>query len=89
MRELASILLPELILIAVACVLFLVGVSTRASARRLAPVLALATLAGVFAMQVWTVMQLGETSQRPVSDAWRARPGWRPFVSTNRRPRWR
>ena len=54
------IILPELILVFVACALFLVGVSPKVSARRLAPVLALAALAGVFCMQVWTVMIVGE-----------------------------
>src|SRR5439155_5945963 len=33
-------------------------------------VLALATLAGVFVMQVWTVMQLGEPTRRPAADTW-------------------
>src|SRR2546428_3090796 len=68
MTELVKILLPELILTGMACVLLLVGVSTWASARRLAPVLALATLAGVFAMQVWTVMVTGASG--PVADPW-------------------
>src|SRR5688572_13523686 len=56
MRELASILLPELILIVTACALLLVGVSSRPAARRLAPVLALAALAAVFAIQMFAVV---------------------------------
>lgn len=43
---------PELLLCAVACVLFLLGISTRAAARRIAPVIAAAALLGVFAWQV-------------------------------------
>src|SRR5688572_22910358 len=68
MSSLLQILLPELILVAVACVLFLLGVSTLASARRLAAALALATLAGVFAMQVWVVM--GLTQRLAFTDPW-------------------
>ena len=56
MRELASILLPELILIVVACALLLLGVSSRAAARRMAPALALAALAAVFAIQMYAVV---------------------------------
>src|SRR5688572_23679178 len=56
MRELASILLPELILIVTARALLLVGVSSKPAARRLAPVLALAALAAVFAIQMFAVV---------------------------------
>lgn len=56
MRELASILLPELILAVVACALLLVGTSSKIAARRLAPALALAALAAVFAIQMWAVV---------------------------------
>ncbi|MGB7160598.1 MAG: NADH-quinone oxidoreductase subunit N [Tepidisphaeraceae bacterium] len=45
---------PELLLIVVSCVLFLLGVSSRAAARRLAPVLAMAALLFVFGWQVMT-----------------------------------
>ena len=68
MRDLLHIILPELLLVVVACALFLVGMSTRVWARRLAPVLALAALAGVFAMQLWTAFGLG--SPTPDHDAW-------------------
>ncbi|HEV2295566.1 MAG TPA: NADH-quinone oxidoreductase subunit N [Tepidisphaeraceae bacterium] len=43
---------PELLLCAVACVLFLLGVSSRAAARRVAPVIAAAALLAVFGWQV-------------------------------------
>lgn len=66
MRELVSILLPEIILIVVACALLLLGVSSKPSARRLAPVLALAALAAVFAMQMYALV--GEPSVR--ADPW-------------------
>jgi NADH-quinone oxidoreductase subunit N len=56
MRELVSILLPEIILISVACALLLLGVSSKVAARRLAPILALATLAAVFAMQFYAMV---------------------------------
>ena len=56
MRELLSILLPEIILAVVACALLLLGVSSRASARRLAPALALGALAVVFAIQMYALV---------------------------------
>jgi NADH-quinone oxidoreductase subunit N len=56
MRELVSILLPEIILVAVACALLLLGVSSRPAARRLAPALALAALAAVFAVQMYALV---------------------------------
>src|SRR5688572_11838205 len=68
MRDLLNILLPELILVCVACVLILLGVSSKAGARRLAPVLALAALAGVFAMQVWDIYVSGTGT--PSRDPW-------------------
>src|SRR4051812_9620211 len=69
MANLLNILLPELLLVGAACALFLLGVSTKPAARRLAPVLALAAVAGVFAMQVWVVMGLTDTPT-PASDPW-------------------
>jgi NADH-quinone oxidoreductase subunit N len=66
MRELALILLPELILIVVACALLLLGVSPRPAARRFAPVLALAALAAVFALQMWNVSD----NSAPRRDPW-------------------
>lgn len=66
MRELVSILLPEIVLIGVACALLLLGVSSKPSARRLAPALALAALAAVFAMQMYALV--GEPSVR--ADPW-------------------
>ena len=68
MRELVLILLPELVLIAVASVLFLVGISKRAWARRLAASLALATLVMLFARQFWVLIGTGEPV--PAEDAW-------------------
>jgi NADH-quinone oxidoreductase subunit N len=44
-------ILPELILIATACVLFLLGISTKATARKIAPVLAILALLAVFILQ--------------------------------------
>src|SRR4051812_21888101 len=58
--SLQSLLLPELILITVACVLFLVGLSQKASSRRLAAMLAMAALVVVFAIQIARVWG-GET----------------------------
>ena len=57
MRELVSILLPEIILVAVACALLLLGVSSKVAARRLAPALALAALAAVFAVQMYALVE--------------------------------
>src|SRR5688572_31995573 len=51
-HNLTRAMLPELLLTAVACVLFLLGVSSKAGARRLAPVLAIVALIVVFAMQI-------------------------------------
>ena len=68
MRELLSILLPEIILIVVACALLLLGVSVKPAARRLAPALALAALAAVFAMQMYALV--GEDFGRVRTDPW-------------------
>ena len=51
--NLVSALLPELMLIIAASVLFLVGMSATVAARKVAPVLALIALAGVFFMQIF------------------------------------
>src|SRR3954462_4863120 len=53
MSTLLSILLPEIILVVVACALLLLGVSSKAAARRLAPGLALGALAAVVARQMY------------------------------------
>src|SRR5437868_9125025 len=53
--SLLSLLLPELILIAVASLLFLLGLSTKAGTRRLVPLIALAALAVAFGIQVFRV----------------------------------
>ena len=66
MRELLSILLPEIILVGTACVLMLLGVSSKVAARRLAPVLALAALAAVFAMEFWAAV----SETRIIEDPW-------------------
>src|SRR4051812_16983421 len=50
--NLVSVLLPELILIVAAAVLFLLGMSNTAGSRKLAPVLALVALGVVFFMQL-------------------------------------
>src|SRR4051794_16045659 len=51
MKHLIVATLPELILIATACALFLLGIAKSASARKLAPFIALASLIIVFAYQ--------------------------------------
>src|SRR5688500_12564431 len=50
--DLLRLIIPELILIGTACALFLLGMSTKAAARRAAPWLALAALAVVFGIEV-------------------------------------
>jgi NADH-quinone oxidoreductase subunit N len=59
--SLVSLLLPELILVAVASVLFLVGLSSRRGARRTAPVLAFLSLIAVFVVQVIRIGGAGQT----------------------------
>src|SRR4051794_11736958 len=66
MSTLLSILLPEIILVVVACALLLLGVSSKAAARRLAPALALGALAAVVALQMYALVD--EPSVR--SDRW-------------------
>ena len=66
MRELLSILLPEIILVVAACALLLLGVSAKPAARRWAPALALAALAAVVAIQMYALV--GEHSVR--TDPW-------------------
>jgi NADH-quinone oxidoreductase subunit N len=68
MSDLLEIILPELILVGMACVLFLVGVSTRVWARRLAPVLALVALAAAFALQF--AVATGVRTGTPGADPW-------------------
>src|SRR5688500_10387577 len=67
MDRLVPVILPELILIAVACVLFLIGVSSKVAARRLAPLISLAALGVVFAWQIWAVTDLSNEVHR---DPW-------------------
>jgi NADH-quinone oxidoreductase subunit N len=50
--DLLRLIAPELILIAVACALFLLGVSSKAAARRIAPVLALGALVAAFVVEL-------------------------------------
>src|SRR5882757_8383407 len=52
---LLHLLLPEIILIAVASVLFLLGLSNKAASRRLAPWLAIISLIAVFGWQIYSV----------------------------------
>jgi NADH-quinone oxidoreductase subunit N len=63
MNVLVQAMLPELILTAVACGLFLLGISTRAGARRLAPAIALVALLAVFWMEL-----SGEMSGHTLAD---------------------
>src|SRR6266536_1292601 len=57
--SLLSLLVPELILIAVASVLLLLGLSNKASSRRLAPLIAMAALIITFGIQVYFVSAAG------------------------------
>src|SRR3954454_13040721 len=50
--NLVHLIAPELVLVAVACGLFLLGVSNRAASRRLSAVIAFGTLAVVFLWQL-------------------------------------
>ena len=50
--KLLSLLAPELVLIAVACVLFLLGTSSRVRSRKLSALIAFVTLVAVFAWQL-------------------------------------
>lgn len=63
LKSLLPVLLPELILITAACVLFLVGMSTKATGRRAAAWVALLSLAGVFLL-----LLRGGASDRPSVD---------------------
>ena len=70
MRDLLIAMLPEVALVVVAGALFLLGASTKVGARRVAPVLALLALAGLFAYQ-WSVLHHGNvTEDRPLTDPW-------------------
>ncbi len=51
-NQVMPVIVPELILIGTACALFLLGVSSKAAARSVAPVLALLALLVVFGMQI-------------------------------------
>src|SRR5688572_6514775 len=55
MNSLVSLLLPELILAGVACALFIVGLSRKASTRRLTATVALAALVLAFLIQLFRV----------------------------------
>lgn len=66
--DLLSHLAPELILLVTACVLLLVGCSSREAARRLAPVLALVAVGAAFILQL---SRLHNVDSAPFSDAWK------------------
>jgi NADH-quinone oxidoreductase subunit N len=61
--SLPSLLLPELILIVAAGVLFMVGLSMKASSRRFAPILAMLALAAALVVQVTRVGATGGATQ--------------------------
>ncbi|MGH7214860.1 MAG: hypothetical protein ACREIT_08855, partial [Tepidisphaeraceae bacterium] len=67
MNSLIPVMLPELVLVAVAGVLFLLGVSSKAAARRFAPVLAIAALLAVFVMQL---LRAPDAEGAVLVDAW-------------------
>jgi NADH-quinone oxidoreductase subunit N len=56
--QLIPLIAPELVLVAVACALFLLGISSRIAARRAAPIVALLALAVVFVWQLMGVFSL-------------------------------
>src|SRR4051794_37177920 len=64
--SLVSLMAPELVLMVVACGLFLLGASSKASSRRLAPAIALLTLLFVFS---WQWIRAGNPSDVSM-DAW-------------------
>lgn len=64
MNVLFQAMLPEVILAAVACALFLLGVSSKVSVRRAAPWVALAALVFVFGWQLWRP-EMNETLADP------------------------
>jgi NADH-quinone oxidoreductase subunit N len=73
--SLVSLMAPELVLMVVACGLFLLGVSSKASSRRLAPAIALVTLLFVFAWQwiyAWQKLGAGNPAVVPTvaTDDW-------------------
>jgi NADH-quinone oxidoreductase subunit N len=61
--SLLSLLVPELILIAVASALLLLGLSNKASSRRLAPIIAMAALIVTFGIQIYFVTKAGGPTQ--------------------------
>ena len=65
MNQLVQVMLPELILIVAACVLFLFGMSAKAAARRVVPVLALLSL--VVAL---LAIVRGPATNQTLSDPW-------------------
>src|SRR6476661_10776109 len=67
--SLVSLMAPELVLMVVACGLFLLGVSSKASSRRLAPAIALVTLLFVFAWQ-WIRAGRPDAAATVVTDDW-------------------
>jgi NADH-quinone oxidoreductase subunit N len=67
MNVLLSAMLPEIILCAVACVLILLGVSTKTLSRRLAGELALLTMVVVFLIQFFTTR---DPNSQPIIDQW-------------------
>jgi NADH-quinone oxidoreductase subunit N len=67
MNVLLTAMLPEIILSAMACVLILLGVSTRTFSRRLAGTLALLTLIVIFLIQFFATRSAGD---QPLLDQW-------------------
>src|SRR5918993_3565458 len=67
MNSLDDVILPELVLIIVACALFLLGISSKVTMRRLAAQLALVAIIAVVVIQWW---MMGGTVQPTLSDDW-------------------
>src|SRR5688572_16084567 len=68
MNSLTQVILPELVLVIVACALLLLGISSKVTMRRLAAQLALVSVLAVVAIQWW---MMGGTVQPTVSDEWK------------------
>src|SRR5687767_9793167 len=67
MNPLYQVILPELVLVIVACGLFLLGISSRVTMRRLAAQIALVAIVAVVAIQWW---MMSGTVQPTLTDEW-------------------
>jgi hypothetical protein len=65
LRTLIPVMWPELLLAITACVLFLLGVSSKVAARRIAPTLSFAVLAVIFVLSLLGLRELTDATQAP------------------------